>query len=43
MPEGCEEVLAVGAWQNMTTPEDMIKAVDAEEEGDGDSWSNILK
>jgi len=32
MPEGCDAVLTVTSWQNSTSPEDMMKGVDGDDE-----------
>jgi len=31
LPEGCDDVLSVGSWQNATTPEDMMRGLEDEE------------
>jgi hypothetical protein len=33
LPEGCEPLLAVGSWQNATSPEEMAHLAEPEEEG----------
>jgi len=32
MPEGCDAVLVSTAWQNATTPEDMMKGLPEDEQ-----------
>ena len=32
LPEGCDELLAVGSWQNATSPEEMARIAEPPEE-----------